>query len=147
MAHLPVRHNAPAGGTYTSIKDAGKETLKTYCDKYPNTSSSFVLPSMFQTTFPDIVQNYQVGLTDKQKRKFDGFVANLTGERAEYDIYMEFQSIARKPLSDPILVIWGMKFDSDNSQNIKLRTLASELPSIRLKRGDMSKEKDFIDRL
>ena len=85
-----VNHNAPAGQTYSSIQDAGKSTLQTYCDNYPNTSSSYLLPNIFLTSFPDVIDNPQVTLTDKQKRQFDGFVGNLKGEREEYDIYLTF---------------------------------------------------------
>ena len=144
MAHQQVHHNAPAGQTYPSIQEAGRSTLETYCNKYPNTPSSHVLPNLFLTSFPDVIDNPQVTLTDKQKRQFDGFVGNLMGEREEYDVYIAFTSLARKSPANPILVIWGLKFDSDNSRAIKRNALKQELPSIQLGPGEMSQEKDFI---
>ena len=144
MSQHQVHHNAPAGQKYTSIQDAGRSTLETYCDKYPNTTSSFVIPNLFPSAFPDVIDNPQVSLTDKQKKQFDGFVRNLAGEREEYEIYLAFNSLTRKSPAHPILVIWGLKFDSDNSRAIKRNALKSELPSIQLGPGEMSQEKDFI---
>ena len=41
-----VTHLAPAGLTYQSTEHAGCEQMQYYCDCFPNTSKSFILPQV-----------------------------------------------------------------------------------------------------
>ena len=80
---LPIQHNAPAGKIYNSIQHAGQSTLIQFCDNFPNTAKSFMLPSVPQTKYPDIFDHNQ-NVVPKDRNKFAGYIANVDGEREEY---------------------------------------------------------------
>ena len=46
-------HVAPAGARYHSIESAGLNMLQQFCNDYPNTEESIILPQLFEYMYPE----------------------------------------------------------------------------------------------
>ena len=141
-----IQHNAPAGKKYASIRDAGEQTLATYCDRYPQSHDrlSFIIPVLFQTNHPENVEEHPIGLSAADQNDHTGLKINIRGERGEYEVYKAFYSLVRSSPIESILVLFGYDLDNKNGQHLKEHAITKELPGINLSRVNMRREHDFI---
>ena len=138
-----IIHHAPAGGKYSDIREAGEKTLATFCDNFPVSQSSFILPVLWETNHPENLKS-EAEVSAADRPGLQGLERNIHGERAEYQLYRVLNSHIRQFPADSILAMLSYRLDNDNSRNLKKKAIQKELPQINLKDVNTHREHDAI---
>ena len=116
-------HIGPAGHTYESISDAGRQILQTNCHGYITGTSSSLLPPFFINSYPEVT--YPAGGiipaqgVSVKSSQFKDLNAHKIGEANERKVFELISKIAEN--SNDLLV-----FHSFNLTQLKCEILKSE---------------------
>ena len=124
-----IRSFGPAGSKYNSVQEAGKWLLTTYCEGFPSTTQSFILPSFNEREVNELLE----ARPGADPNKFRGMEIRQTGEEAENIVYnIIVRMIRQKNLTNPILVLKTFTMDQDNTKNLRKNALEDDIPDLDL---------------
>ena len=112
-------NHAAAGTTFQSMEDAGQYILDVYCHNFPHTESSFILPPIFPTTFPEcrdsstkeIVKRQLPPLTRKEENKFRGIQVRQVGDVRENIVFSSLKKLIVTKETNPMLVLNSYRYN------------------------------------
>ena len=134
------------------IEDVGNQLLHEHCHGYTTSSSSHLIPTVFNNQYPEERDNSTGAiplpthrmLSKKERDRYTGIMVNQAGELCEYEVYKLFHQLQFVPLSEPFLLLWSLDLDNTNDRSIKETQLKLEFPSLDLSRVNMKGELDFV---
>ena len=127
-------HNAPAGGVYTSIIEAGSDLLKTNCKAFYKGEAHAILPPIFVNKFTEergkdglLIPSALVGNDQKQMKLYSGETANQRGEDMELLVHRKID----KMLATENVDFKHLLLHRFNITKASIDVLSAEFPDIK----------------
>ena len=152
MAH----HVAPAGGTYKDVFDAGRKNLILQAREFPYRSNSASLPPIFTTNFTERIdastgkpvirndlQNPTAALKYKERKKYEGIVANQAGNEGERIVFEKLNALVSQHPADAVLVMYNFEMNWPKFQALSC-DVPSTLPKLQFVKRNTMLQIDFL---
>ena len=130
---------------------AGNDIIKNCCPGYETSTSSYILPPLFDSEYPEERNPHTLSiplpsrhLTSSEYDRYTGICTNQRGEICENRVFTLFHQMTYSNSSDTFILLRNLDLDNNNDNRVKENELIKELPYIDLSRVSMKGEHDFV---
>ena len=112
-----VKFNGPSTSTYSCILEGGKHFLELYCDGFPGTRSSHILPPVFISEYTegvDLTTNKiptRSVITPQEENRMKGIEINLRANEDENAVHKAFTKLFSKTQKHSSLSLQSFEVD------------------------------------